>query len=225
MRSFAYLVASGLTVVLLTRVAHADDKPDAVRAASLFAEGRKSMAAEDYAAACPKLAESQALAPAPDTAWDLGICYEKASQAAFRAAHELARLPVEPRIAAATSAPATAPYTDAPAPGESQRAVGLTIGAVGLAGIIGGVVLAVVAKSTYDSARADCSSNVCSSARGVSQWQSAQQLATASSVSLLAGAAAAGAGVTVFFTAPKSKPAIGLAAAAAGTGLSVAGRF
>ena len=49
------------------------------------------MAAGDYAAACPKLAESQSLEPAADTALDLGICYQNASQAAFKLAHDLAR--------------------------------------------------------------------------------------------------------------------------------------
>jgi hypothetical protein len=45
------------------------------RAAALFTEeGRQLMAAGDYAAACPKLAESQSLEPAADTALDLGIC-------------------------------------------------------------------------------------------------------------------------------------------------------
>src|ERR1700730_9752251 len=93
MHPFPLSVAGVLTVILVAGAARADDKSDTVRAASLFAEGRRLLAAEDYAAACPKLAESQALDPAPDTAFDLGICYQKASQAAFKAARELARSP------------------------------------------------------------------------------------------------------------------------------------
>ena len=93
MRSSLLSAAGGLTLLLTARVAGADEAPDAVRAAALFTEGRRLMALEYYADACPKLAESQALDPAPDTAFDLGICYEKASQAAFKAAHEMAQPP------------------------------------------------------------------------------------------------------------------------------------
>jgi hypothetical protein len=93
MRPFHSLVLGVFGVLLFVHVANADDKPDA---AALFAEGRRLMAAEDYAAACPKLAESQALDPQPDTALDLALCYQGASRIAFEAARDLARPPPSP---------------------------------------------------------------------------------------------------------------------------------
>jgi hypothetical protein len=180
------------------------------------------MAAEDYAAACPKLAESQALYPAADTAFDLGICYEKASQAAFKAAHELAP-PSEPG-SGTVSAPSLALTPEPPKPGQTQRVVGLTTGGVGLAGIVTGVVTAVMAKSATDKMAVMCFNNQCPPA-GMSQYESAQHLTTASDISFIAGAAALGAGALVFFTAPTSKTVVGMGPATEGAGLSVAGRF
>jgi len=58
MRSTLLWAAGALAAVLAASVARADETPDAVRAAALFSEGRQLMAAEDYVAACPKLAES-----------------------------------------------------------------------------------------------------------------------------------------------------------------------
>jgi tetratricopeptide (TPR) repeat protein len=45
-------------------------------AEALFREGRELLARGDYAAACPKLEESQRLDPAPGTEFNLGRCYE-----------------------------------------------------------------------------------------------------------------------------------------------------
>jgi hypothetical protein len=69
----------------------ANQNPDAVRAHVLIDEGRRLMAAGDYATACPKFASSKALDPAPSTDLALAACYEKAGKLAsaweaFRAA-------------------------------------------------------------------------------------------------------------------------------------------
>jgi hypothetical protein len=77
-------------------VARADGKGDAARAEALFNEGRRLMAAGDFAAACPKFADSQAIEPAPGTALNLAACYEKAGKlasawAAFRTAQAAAQ--------------------------------------------------------------------------------------------------------------------------------------
>jgi hypothetical protein len=227
MRSSLLSAAGCLTILLTASVAGADEAPDAVRAAALFAEGRQLMASGDFAAACPKLAESQTLDPAPDTALDLGICYEKASQAAFKTAHELARPSAG---GGAVSAPslALAPEADAPKLGQTQRVVGLMIGGVGLAGIATGLITAVMAKMAHDSVTAMCANGPCASS-ALSQIKSAHDLGLASTVSLIAGAGALGAGAIVFFTAPRSKTSsgavVGLGPATDGTGLSVAGRF
>ncbi len=53
-----------------------------VTATVLFDEGRKLMAAHDYAGACPKFAESQRLAPSGGTLINLAECYERAGQTA-----------------------------------------------------------------------------------------------------------------------------------------------
>jgi hypothetical protein len=248
MRQFLLFAASALSVILLARPAHADDNPDASRASALFEEGRRSLAARDYVAACPKLAESLALDPRPDTALDLGICYQRASQVAFKAAHDLAppaeqvgsRLGDDDDVGIRTqrgvegngviSAPSGAAVLEgeASSKGQSQRIVGLTIGGAGVVGVVVGVIAGLMAKSAYDDAMSVCAGSLCSPS-GVSQRQSAHNLATGSTISFVTGAVALGAGAIVFFTSPKSRTGasatVGLAPAADGAGLAVGGRF
>ena len=223
MRSSLLSAAGGLTLLLTARVAGADEAPDAIRAAALFTEGRRLMALEYYADACPKLAESQALDPAPDTAFDLGICYQKASQAAFKAAHEMAQ---PPKGGGAGSAPALAlaPGPEAPPPGQTQRVVGLVIGGAGVVGVVTGVVTGVMAKSAHDDMSSACSNGPCPPS-ALSKLSSAHDLGLASTISLITGGVALGAGAIVFFTSPTSKTVVGLGPAREGAGLSVAGRF
>ena len=223
-------VAGALGVFLFAGGARADDKPDTVRASALFAEGRRLMAAGDFGAACPKLAESQALDPQPDTALDLGICYEKASEVAFKAAHELARSPESGTAAPATRAPALeASSGDAQPPGRTQRIVGLTLGGVGVAGVVAGVVSGVMAKAAYNDATSQCPSNVCASAAAVSKRDSAMSLATVSTISFIGGVLGLGAGAIVYFTAPSAQPgggrAVGVGPATEGAGVSLFGQF
>jgi len=226
MRKNALLVASALSVLLLTRVAGADDKADAIRAASLFDEGRRLLAAEDYAAACPKFAQSQAIDPRPDTALDLGICYQRASQLAFKAARDLAPPIDESSGASSAVSPAAAPASEASSRGRTQRVVGLALGGAGVTGIVASMITGLVAKSTYDKAIEEMMACV---SCGQSQRHSAVNLATAATVLFVGGALGVGAGAIVFFTAPKSRTGasatVGLAPSAAGASLLVAGRF
>jgi serine/threonine-protein kinase len=219
-------IAGALTIAFTAGAARADDTSDTALAAELFTEGRQLMAAGDYAAACPKLAESQSLSPAADTAFDLGVCYQKASQAAFKVAHDLARSSEEG--AAVAPMPALT-ETVPPSTGQTQRVVGLTVGGAGLAGLVVGVIVGLDAKSKYDDATSSCGSNLCASPSGYAEVKSAQNLATAADVSLIVGAAALGAGAIVFFTAPRPKaspaPTLGLGPASQGAGLAVDGRF
>ena len=74
------LLLIAITLVPLT--SKADHAADTARAEAMFEEGRKLMAAHDYAAACPKLAESERLDPAPGTLLNLAVCYERANKTA-----------------------------------------------------------------------------------------------------------------------------------------------
>ncbi len=228
MRSVPLSVAGALALVLSAGVASADEAPDAVRAGTLFAEGRQLMAAGDYAAACPKLAESQALDPAADTALDLGICYQKASEQAFKAAHDLAGSSEAGTPPAQVPSRVLAPVAEEPSPGGTQRAVGLTIGGAGVGGLVVGVITAVMAKSANDNLRAMCPNYTCP-AGAVPEMRSASSLSTVSTISFVAGAAVLGTGAVVFFTAPRSRTGagatVGLGPASEGAGLALGGHF
>lgn len=73
------VVALGLTA---PAVARAQTGGSDVAAQALFDEGRKLMGEKNYAAACPKLAESQRMAPSGGTLLNLAECYEKNGQTA-----------------------------------------------------------------------------------------------------------------------------------------------
>ncbi len=74
--------ASVVAVLLCAGGMARADASDAVAAEALFAEGRRLMAAGKLDEACPKLAESQRLDPAPGTLLNLGACYERAGKTA-----------------------------------------------------------------------------------------------------------------------------------------------
>lgn len=80
MRSLSLLSASSLVVLLSlssAHVVHAQVGSDKVSAEALFDEGRRLMAQNKVAEACPKFAESERLDPSPSTLLNLGSCYEK----------------------------------------------------------------------------------------------------------------------------------------------------
>ena len=65
-----------LGATLLPATAHADSAADAVAAQTLFDDAKTLMKNGDYAAACPKLDESERLQPAGGTVMFLGLCRE-----------------------------------------------------------------------------------------------------------------------------------------------------
>jgi hypothetical protein len=65
----------GLALVVLALPATA--RADPATAEALFREGRRLLEEGNYAAACPKLAESQSQDPASGTLINLALCYEK----------------------------------------------------------------------------------------------------------------------------------------------------
>ncbi len=78
--TFASSLSAGFLALLIPASAFAQASDAA--ATALFDEGRKLMTQHRYADACPKLAESQRLAPSGGTLLNLAECYEHAGQSA-----------------------------------------------------------------------------------------------------------------------------------------------
>jgi hypothetical protein len=79
---------------LVAGPAQADEANGAERADKLFSEANALVERGDYAAACPKFAESQRLEPALGTQFNLALCYERTGKpaAAYRAFRAVERL-------------------------------------------------------------------------------------------------------------------------------------
>ncbi len=106
------------------------------------------------------------------------------------------------------------PGEKAISPGKTQRVLGLVIGGAGVVGMGVAGVLALVAKSEYDTATTEISGRHTDSVN-------AGQLADAAGVTLAVGAAAAVTGAVLWWTAPKAPVTVGMGL----RGLFVAGSF
>jgi serine/threonine-protein kinase len=124
------------------------------------------------------------------------------------AAEEKERSSVQVASPPAPAPPSISPAPDSGAPpvsggGSGLRAVGLVVGGIGLAGVGTALVLGALAKSKNDQANGYCSASACSTDQGVTLEHQAGDLATASTVTFISGAALLATGVTIFLVAPR----------------------
>jgi hypothetical protein len=292
------IVVSAVVVVGAAGDAHAAGANDAAAAEALFSEGKRLMSAGQFAAACPKFAESQRLDPGVGTMLWLGECYGKNGQTAsswaiFHEAEALAAKTKDPRMTVAReeaaklepklskividvaaisdqqsleikrdgvllgkplwgtptpidpgehsitasapqkktwqgkvnvpasggstvsikipeleagpieTPPVGEPGADGPAPGRTQRILGLVVGGVGIVGLGVGTYFGLQVKSKKDDSEGHCNGNLCDQA-GVDARNDARSLATISDIAFIAGGALVIGGVVIYLTAPSS---------------------
>ncbi|NRA35966.1 MAG: hypothetical protein HRU17_21810 [Polyangiaceae bacterium] len=87
----------------------------------------------------------------------------------------------------------------------AMETTGFVVGALGLAAIAGGGVLAVLAKADYDDA--NCSEGECAAAADQQQVEDARQEADIGGAAVIAGGVLAATGFTIFLTSNSSDPA------------------
>jgi hypothetical protein len=115
---------------------------------------------------------------------------------------------------AASTGSAEAPAS-APAPGKTQRVIGIVVGGSGVVAMGVSGVIAIMAKSQYDTATGE------SGPARHNDSVDAGNLADVASVVLVAGAVATAAGAVLWLTAPRAPVAVGTN----GTGVFLAGSF
>lgn len=97
-----------------------------------------------------------------------------------------------------------------PSPFTPLRIVGIATGAIGAGGVIGGVILGIAAKSTYDGALGKCPGKVANNCPpdAVNDGHSAHTMADVATALFIVGSVATVAGVTLFLIGgPKEKTA------------------
>ncbi|MBX3191688.1 MAG: hypothetical protein KF819_32145 [Labilithrix sp.] len=121
---------------------------------------------------------------------------------------------------------ARAPSTEAPAPAPlptTQRTIGITLAAVGVAAVGVGTFFGVRAIGTLDDSKAHCGERTCDQT-GLDLRDTSRTEANVATALFVAGGVLAGTGAVLWLTAPRS-PSRGIAVAPAGAGLVAAGRF
>jgi len=101
----------------------------------------------------------------------------------------------------------------------TQRTFALVAGGVGLAGVVVGSIFGLKSKSDHDEAEKFCSGSQCRDARGVSAGEAAHSAGNISTIAMIVGGVGLAAGVTLWFTAPKSSSSAALSVAPGGVQL------
>lgn len=135
---------------------------------------------------------------------------------------------VEAQPPAPAVAPAPAPRRDAAPAGQTQRAVGLVVGGVGIIGVGLGGYFGLRAFGKNSDAKEICGGAVCRDRRGVTLTDEARDAAVLSNVLFGAGLAAVAGGAVVYLTAPTRETSALLLAprvAKSSGGVWLGGRF
>jgi hypothetical protein len=126
------------------------------------------------------------------------------------AAVELSIGPLADEAPSEASAPAPgapgapdAPDAPAPAPFGAQRILALSVGGLGVAAMIAGVVVGVAARGHYDGSEAHCVDDRCDP-EGLRIRAEARDRGTAATIVFVAGAVAGAAGGVLWLTAPSA---------------------
>lgn len=124
-----------------------------------------------------------------------------------------------------TSASYDAPEGSTTNRGGAQRAVGLTLIGVGVAGVALGTYFGLQTLSKSDAAEAACPSSPCADRSAIALNDDAKRAGTISTVSFAAAGGALLVGAIVFFTAPKNGPRVSVATSPTFAGVNVGGAF
>jgi serine/threonine-protein kinase len=135
----------------------------------------------------------------------------------------VAAAPVPASEPAAPISAAQTAQVDTSSPGSAQRTIALVTGAVGVVGLGLGSYFGIRAASKNSDAHDACPDRECSPAN-FKLHEAAQDAATLSNVFVIGGAALLGAGIVLYFTAPKKEtPSVALRGLPGGAELSVSG--
>jgi hypothetical protein len=139
-------------------------------------------------------------------------------------------LPLMKRAKAVPQAKSGGAAAAPPEPGGTQRALGYTIGALGLASLGGGSYLAYRAHSLNQDSRAHClveEPNACD-ADGASLREEARNFGNVATATFIAGGALTATGIVLLLTAPSrgdDKPKVGVSFTPHGGSIAATGRF
>jgi hypothetical protein len=131
-------------------------------------------------------------------------------------------------VLASAAAPPAPEASAPPSDGNTQRAVGLALGASGVAGLAVGAVFGVLSKATYNHALAECAnddSKRCSP-QAIQDQKPAFTQATVSTIAWIGGGALLAGGALLYFTAPRGGDvAVGAMTTVGGGGLTLRGTW